>query len=63
MTGTGLGLLVGFIINTFLTYQSSGNDWYQHNIAGTAYGASVLLFGGIGLLIAFVIEMKLTKNK
>ena len=27
-----------------------------------AYGASVLLFGGIGLIIAFVIELKLGKN-
>lgn len=63
MAGIGLGLLVGFVINTSLMYQISNNDWYRHEIAGTAYGASVLLFGGIGLIIAFVIEMKMAKNK
>ena len=38
------------------------DGWYRHEVAGTAYGASVLLFGGIGLIIAFVIELKLGKN-
>jgi hypothetical protein len=64
MTGIGLGLLVGFIINNLpLTYQTLDDHWYRNEIAGTAYGASVLLFGGISLIIAFVIEMKLAKNK
>lgn len=65
MAGIGLGLLVGFIINASLVSNSSlyGNDWFRGEVAGTAYGASVLLFGGIGLLIAFVIELKLSKNK
>jgi hypothetical protein len=37
----------------------------QHNayeISGVVYGASVLLFGGLGLLVAFVIELKSMKN-
>ncbi|MDR1623988.1 MAG: hypothetical protein LBS04_03345 [Tannerellaceae bacterium] len=63
MTGTGLGLLVGFIINNLpLLYQSYDDNWYRKEIAGTAYGASVLLFGGVALIIAFVIEMKLAKK-
>jgi hypothetical protein len=64
MVGTGLGLLVGFIINNLpLLYLSSNDSWYRHEMTGTAYGASVLLFGGISLIIAFIIEMKLAKNK
>jgi len=38
----------------------------QHNaneISGVVYSASVLLFGGLGLLVAFVIEMNYLKKK
>ena len=63
LAGIGLGLLVGFIINMCMATNSYYDDgWYRHEVAGTAYGASVLLFGGIGLIIAFVIELKLGKN-
>ncbi|MDR1202365.1 MAG: hypothetical protein LBL58_12190 [Tannerellaceae bacterium] len=62
MAGTGLGLLVGFIINN-LSLMYHNDNWYRNELAGTAYGASVLLFGGISLIIAFVIEMKMAKNK
>jgi hypothetical protein len=27
------------------------------------YGACVLVFGGLGLLIAFLVELKINKNK
>ena len=58
LVGIGLGLLVGFIINMCMATNSYYDDgWYRHEVAGTAYGASVLLFGGIGLIIAFVIEL------
>jgi hypothetical protein len=64
MAGAGLGLLVGFIINNLpLMFQSHNDNWYRGEIAGTAYGASVLLFGGLSLIVAFVIEMKMAKNK
>lgn len=69
LTGIGLGLLVGFVINTSLAYSFSGgnyndwNHWLRGEVAGTAYGASVLLFGGLGLIIAFIIELKLSKSK
>jgi len=64
MAGIGLGLLIGFIINASLAANTNlyGDHWYRGEVAGTAYGASVLLFGGIGLLIAFVIELKLSKK-
>ena len=70
LTGIGLGLLVGFLISTVLAV-GGGDDlflsdgwrgWYRSDVAGTVYGASVLLFGGIGLLVSFVIEMNMKKK-
>lgn len=65
MFGIGLGLLVAFIISTTLFINSDiyADSWYRHNISPIIYGASVLLFGGLGLLIAFVIEMKLARKE
>ncbi|MDR2914165.1 MAG: hypothetical protein LBV74_04945 [Tannerella sp.] len=63
LTGIGLGLLVGFIINTALMNNYADADWHKHDIAATAYGASVLLFGGISLIIAFLIELKMGKKQ
>ena len=55
LAGIGLGLLVGFIINMCMATNSYYDDgWYRHEVAGTAYGASVLLFGGIGLIVACI---------
>ena len=60
LAGIGLGLLVGFIISVSLTdFNLDG----RRELISTVYGASVLLFGGIGLIIAFVIELKLLKDK
>lgn len=60
LTGIGLGLLIGFIVTVSLTnFNLDG----RRDLISTVYGASVLLFGGIGLIIAFVIEMKLSKEK
>lgn len=69
LAGIGLGLLVGFIITTAiaadsgLLFSNNWDSWFRRELAATAYGASVLLFGGMGLVVAFVIEMKLSKNK
>lgn len=60
LAGIGLGLLVGFIISVSLTdFNLDG----RRELISTVYGASVLLFGGIGLILAFVIELKLSKEK
>jgi hypothetical protein len=40
----------------------AAGDWYHSDVSGTIYGASVLLFGGIGLLVSFIIEMKMGKR-
>lgn len=67
LTGVGLGLLTGFIINAEMAansplYAANADRWYRNELAGTAYGASVLLFGGIGLLVAFLIEMRMSRK-
>lgn len=59
LLGVGLGLLVGFfiVLNTIGLYSTD----VQMNFRETEsiiYGSSVLLFGGLGLLVAFLLEMK-----
>jgi hypothetical protein len=66
LAGIGLGLLIGFFINIFAVGSNgvfADNDWHHREIIGTVYGASVLLFGGIALIIAFIIELKMSKKK
>ena len=40
-----------------------GTDGFSRDVSEVVYGASVLLFGGLGLIIAFVVEMRLDKGK
>lgn len=61
LAGIGFGLLVGFLISG--TTNLNMDNWSGRELISTVYGASVLLFGGIGLIIAFVIELKLSKDK
>lgn len=63
MAGIGLGLLVGFIINSTLAINTDlySDGWRRSELAGACYGASVLLFGGLSLLIAFLIELRIAK--
>lgn len=65
MLGIGVGLLVGFFIslNAFPGYTRSDNSWEYRQMASIVYGSCVLLFGGIALLIAFLIEMNIGKKK
>lgn len=66
--GIGLGLLIGYLIcsNTIEGYgelQSKDVIRYFREIIYTIYGACVLVFGGLGLLIAFLVELNINKNK
>lgn len=70
LVGMGLGLLVGFFVSQYaiigindamLTPNNYGykNVW---NFTDLVIGASTLLFGGLGLLIAYLIELRQEKN-
>jgi len=65
LIGLGLGLLVGLWIHAAIlsnSYYTNMDSWRIRDLAGVAYGASVLLFGGIGLLVSFLIETKMDKK-
>lgn len=65
LIGIGLGLLIGFMICclSMPNYLQHFKDWEFRQISGIIYGSCVLLFGGIGLITAFVIELKIGKKK
>lgn len=56
--GLGLGLLVAFFINAMALpgFTSGETSWEMRQVAGTVYGACVLIFGGAGLIISYAIE-------
>ena len=58
--GAGLGLVVGFFIN--LSCLPHRDSYYISRQEGTVYGGCVLLFIGLALLIAFLIEMKIRRQ-
>lgn len=64
MLGIGLGLLIAFFIcaNSFPNYTAERN-WDVERQASVVYGACVLFFGGLGLIIAFLIEMMIHKKE
>jgi len=64
LLGVGLGLLVGYFIclGSIAGYNTMELRNNANEISGVVYGATVLLFGGLGLLVAFVIEMKYLKK-
>ena len=64
LVGVGLGLLVGFIILnvTLPAIEMIGTHSYEQ-VASIVFGSSVLLFGGLSLLVAFVLEMKYQNKK
>ena len=68
LMGLGLGLLIGYLIcsTTLEGYAEMGDVRLNYNMRETIsiiYGACILLFGGLGLLTAFLIELKINKNK
>lgn len=59
MIGIGLGFLVGFVIcSAYIPNYYENTHYYSREIAGIIYGACLFVFGGIGLLAAFLIELK-----
>lgn len=58
--GLGLGLLIGYLIVCSMDF-SVMPDLRDNQIANI-YGASTLIFGGLGLLLSFLAEKKFRKE-
>lgn len=56
--GLGAGMLIGFFI--YVNCPMAQQEW---GLREMMYGALVLIGGGLGLLSAFIIEMKIRKPK
>lgn len=58
--GMGLGILIGFLISAAMIpgYLTIPLQWEINEVSSMIYGASVLLCGGLGLVVAFIIELK-----
>lgn len=56
--GLGAGMLIGFFI--YVNCPMAQQEW---GLREMMYGALVLIGGGLGLLSAFIIEMKVRKPK
>ncbi len=65
LLGVGLGLLIGYFICIYSVagYHSQEWNYTVSQSIGVVYGASVLLFGGLGLLVAFIVEMSYIKKR
>ena len=64
--GLGLGLLIGYciVVETQPGYFMENVGYAVRETVSIIYGASVLLGGGLGLIVAFVIEvMRASRNK
>ncbi|MDR0698118.1 MAG: hypothetical protein LBG28_02695 [Tannerella sp.] len=63
LLGLGLGLFVGlFICIDLSNSELSENHREREMFFSVAYGSSVLFFGGLGLIISYLIESKSTKK-
>ena len=64
--GLGLGLLVAYLICTTTiddyVVRNADWNWEVKQTISVIYGACVLLFGGVGLLTSFLIELKISKK-
>jgi hypothetical protein len=65
LIGLGLGLFVGLFICIILKNSNINvsSHWERETYFSVAYGASLLFFGGLGLIISFIIESKLSAWK
>jgi hypothetical protein len=61
LVGIGLGLVVGLFLNIELLLPQN-DDWRFREVSGIAYGAPVLFFGGLGLIISFLVEKTHKRN-
>lgn len=64
LIGLGIGFIIGLLIQLAIIYQLDRMDINLiRNLTEIVYFASTLLFGGIGLLVAYLIERKDEKKQ
>ncbi|MCP9612288.1 DUF6249 domain-containing protein [Coprobacter tertius] len=65
LTCIGIGILVGYLLcaGTITSYIDGDWTWEKRQVASIIYGSCILISGGIGLLIAFFIELTLKREK
>ena len=61
LIGLGLGLLVGFFLYA-VAKPLIDDGLRDYEMQSVIFGASILLFGGLSLVVAFIVELKLTKK-
>jgi hypothetical protein len=64
LVGLGLGLFVGLFICVQLRYSNINieHHWERQTYYSIAYGSSVLFFGGLGLIVSYIIESMSAKK-
>jgi hypothetical protein len=62
LMGLGLGLLIGYIIVQTSMGISGEVSYDMRDAMSVIYGASTLLFGGLGLVTGFIVEIKMKKQ-
>ncbi|MDR2680182.1 MAG: hypothetical protein LBC47_05160 [Tannerella sp.] len=66
LVGLGLGLFVGLLTCLMVKAHATTNSYHSWEIDtfySVAYGGSVLFFGGLGLIISYIIENKSVKKE
>jgi len=62
LMGLGLGLLLGYIIVQSSMVISGELSYEMRETMSVIYGASTLLFGGLGLVAGFIVEIRMKKH-
>lgn len=64
LAGVGLGLFLGILLFLYLGngITAASLTWSQGEFLAGLCGAFIFFFGGLGLIVAFIIEMKSSKK-
>lgn len=62
LLGIGIGLLLGYLICAASIPGFLEGNFAYYGLPSLVFGACVLLMGGVGLLVAFIIELRLGKR-
>ncbi|MDR0686001.1 MAG: hypothetical protein LBF79_00860 [Dysgonamonadaceae bacterium] len=60
--GMGLGLLTGLCIVLYIENNCIIEGYRKASFCSIAYGASVLFFGGLGLVISYIVESRSARD-